>query len=100
MQIDFNIFLLYMSSYLSSGDRQQFSQSSLGKIFLVQFFKDLKDRKCSYAQLKNFKELLYPALCWVVILLIDGKYLACGLYSKCNSTMTTVDLKDPEMVTH
>lgn len=41
---------------------------------------------------------LYPALCWVVILLIDGKYLACGLYSKCDSNMSTVNTKDLEMV--
>ncbi|KAJ8334985.1 hypothetical protein SKAU_G00406240 [Synaphobranchus kaupii] len=47
---------------------------------------------------RSWLRTLYPAFCWVVILLIDGKYAACGLYSKCNSTMSTVDMKDPEIV--
>ncbi|KAI1902387.1 hypothetical protein AGOR_G00044240 [Albula goreensis] len=60
--------------------------------------RDCKSRGCSWYKLFQFRVLIYPAVFWVVILLIDGKYLACGLYSKCNGTMTTVDMKDPEMV--
>ncbi|KAI1902386.1 hypothetical protein AGOR_G00044230 [Albula goreensis] len=41
---------------------------------------------------------LYTAVCWVVILLIDGKYLACAMYKKCNGTMTNAGMKDPEML--
>ncbi|KAG9335686.1 hypothetical protein JZ751_004338 [Albula glossodonta] len=40
---------------------------------------------------------LYTAVCWGVILLIDGKYLACAMYTKCNDTMTNVEENDPEI---
>ncbi|KAG9335687.1 hypothetical protein JZ751_004340, partial [Albula glossodonta] len=60
--------------------------------------RDCKSRGCSWYKLFQFRVLIYPAVFWVVILLIDGRYLACGLYTKCNGTMTTVDMKDPEMV--
>ncbi|KAJ8273774.1 hypothetical protein GJAV_G00105370 [Gymnothorax javanicus] len=45
-----------------------------------------------------FCKLLYPAVCWVIILLIDGKYLGCALYNRCNNTVTTVSNSDPEMI--
>ncbi|KAG9329759.1 hypothetical protein JZ751_029757 [Albula glossodonta] len=62
------------------------------------FLRDCKSRGCSWYKLFQFRVLIYPVVFWVVILLIDGRYLACGLYTKCNGTMTTVDMKDPEMV--
>nr|XP_015194812.1 PREDICTED: uncharacterized protein LOC107076009 [Lepisosteus oculatus] len=37
---------------------------------------------------------LYPASCWIVILLIDGKYFACFAVSKCENG--TVDINDAE----
>ncbi|KAJ8334988.1 hypothetical protein SKAU_G00406270 [Synaphobranchus kaupii] len=64
-------------------------------------YRDAKVAWCKNECLHCFRSwlrTLYPAFCWVVILLIDGKYAACGLYSKCNSTMSTVDMKDPEIV--
>ncbi|KAJ8282071.1 hypothetical protein COCON_G00045900 [Conger conger] len=51
---------------------------------------------CSEGQicrcLHSWWDAQYPGLCWIVILLIDGKYAACGMYSNCDSTMTTVKI--------
>ncbi|KAJ8399941.1 hypothetical protein AAFF_G00406710 [Aldrovandia affinis] len=40
---------------------------------------------------------LYPALCWVTILFIDGKYYACLHFTAC-SNISTVDMKSAEGV--
>ncbi|KAJ8267424.1 hypothetical protein COCON_G00125960 [Conger conger] len=41
-------------------------------------------------------KMLYPGLCWIVILLIDGKYAACALYRGCqedsSAELTVKDL--------
>ncbi|KAG9329757.1 hypothetical protein JZ751_029755, partial [Albula glossodonta] len=67
---------------------------------LVKYCTKSKKRKyiCSLSSLKITGMILYPPVCWLVILLIDGKYVACGWYRKCNSTMTHADMKDPEVL--
>ncbi|KAJ8273772.1 hypothetical protein GJAV_G00105350 [Gymnothorax javanicus] len=73
-----------------------------GKVF-IEFPKCSGEKSQSCLQgtfqcLLSLLKILYPAMCWTVILLLDGKYAACGLYNKCNCTLCAVDLKDPELL--
>ncbi|KAG7457577.1 hypothetical protein MATL_G00228660 [Megalops atlanticus] len=58
-----------------------------------------RHRKCSrHFFLNKCAMPAYLAACWIVILLIDGKYWACAQFTRCGNATGVADMKDPEMV--